>query len=90
MTSQNIQLTSDLASFVEKQVENGRHYDASDVVSEALRLYESELALEDQQATAIRGMIATSRQAIAEGEYTLIDGPDETNKLFIRLTHRMI
>jgi antitoxin ParD1/3/4 len=89
MAARNVSLTDHLASFVDQQVTSGRHQNASEVVREALRRYESELAAQQACIEMIHGIAREGREAISRGEYALIDGSDARNALFRRVTGRI-
>jgi len=83
-----VNLTDDLAQFVDQQVESGRHQDAGDVMREALRRYSTDIALETERIGAIREVIREGREAIASGAFHLVDGPDDETALFAKWTRR--
>jgi antitoxin ParD1/3/4 len=89
MTGSNISLTDQLARFVERQVKTGRHESVSEVVREALRRYESELAAEQACIQMIREIARDGREAIARGDYALIDSAEARDDLFQRVTGRI-
>jgi antitoxin ParD1/3/4 len=89
MTGRNISLTDQLARFVERQVKTGRHESVSEVVREALRRYESELAAEQACIQMIREIARDGREAIARGDYALIDSAEARADLFQRVTGRI-
>jgi antitoxin ParD1/3/4 len=86
MSGRNVSLTDHLSSFVDVQVENGRHQNASEVVREALRRYENDLSAERERVAAIRDVICGGREAIARGDFTIIAMPDDSAGLLSRLT----
>lgn len=81
MAARNFNLTARLSSFINRQVEAGRHQNASEVVREALRRYESELEEEEARIAALRAVAAEGRAAIERGEFTLIGGDDTDDLL---------
>lgn len=89
MTGRNVSLTDQLARFVDRQVKTGRHQSASEVVREALRRYESELAAEQACIQMIREIARDGREAIARGDYALIDSAEARDELFQRVTGRI-
>ncbi len=89
MTARNVSLTDHPASFVDQQVTSGRHQNASEVVREALRRYESELAAEQACVEMIRGIAREGREAIRRGEYAFIDEGEAREALFRRVTGRV-
>lgn len=70
----NISLTDRLNRFIDAQVEQGRHQNASEVVREALRRYELELAEDEARIEALRAVAAAGREAIARGDCVDLDG----------------
>jgi antitoxin ParD1/3/4 len=89
MAARNVSLTEHLASFVDRQVTTGRHQNASEVVREALRRYESELAAEQACIEMIRGIAREGREAIKRGDYALIDAEEARDALYRRVTGRV-
>lgn len=88
MPGRNVNLTTHLSTFVDAQVRSGRHQNASEVVREALRRYEVDLAAEREHIAAIRAVIQEGRQAIAQGDYTTVAGPEDSEALLGRLMRR--
>ncbi len=88
MAGRNVRLTDQLARFVDRQVKAGRHQSVSEVVREALRRYESELAAEQACIQMIREIARDGREAIARGDFALIDSAEARNALFRRATGR--
>ena len=88
MSARNVNLTQHLSTFVDEQVRSGRHQNASEVVREALRRYEADLAAERERVAAIRAVIRDGREAIARGDFAAIDGPEDAAALLSRLTRR--
>lgn len=76
MTGRDFSLTERLSAFVDEQVSSGRHQDASDVVREALRRYETDLREEAASLAALERLAEAGSAAIDRGEFTLVDGPD--------------
>ncbi len=89
MTARNVSLTNHLAAFLDSQVTSGRHQNASEVVREALRRYETELRLEQEEIAAIREVIREGRAAITRGDFTLVAGEDDRKALRDRLNRRV-
>jgi antitoxin ParD1/3/4 len=81
MAARNFNLTSRLSSFINRQVEAGRHQNASEVVREALRRYETELEEEEARIAALRAVAAAGQAAIERGEFTLVSGNDTDDLL---------
>lgn len=63
------------------QVEQGHHQNASEVVREALRRYERELAEDAARLEALRAIAELGRDAIARGDYVDLDGPEAISGL---------
>jgi antitoxin ParD1/3/4 len=89
MAGRNVSLTDQLARFVDRQVKTGRHQSVSEVVREALRRYESELAAEQACVEMIREIAREGREAIARGDYALIESAEAREALFQRVTGRI-
>jgi antitoxin ParD1/3/4 len=85
MSGRNVSLTTHWMNFVDAQVESGRHQNASEVVREALRRYETILAEECAQIGAIQAVIRDGREAIARGEYVTVTTPEDRQDLLSRL-----
>jgi antitoxin ParD1/3/4 len=63
----NIYLGKHFEEFIRKQVESGRYANASEVVREALRLYEdNEIKLEQLRAKIAEGMASIERGDVIE------------------------
>jgi antitoxin ParD1/3/4 len=88
MSARNVNLTDYLNTFVDSQVDSGRHQNASEVVREALRRYDTALIAETERVKAIRHVIQEGRAAIARGDFTTIATERDTEALFSRLTRR--
>lgn len=88
MAARNVNLTDHLAAFVDGQVDSGRHQNASEVVREALRRYQGDVAAEEERLEAIRAVIREGREAIARGDFTTVSGPGDAEALLGRLTRR--
>lgn len=86
MTARNVSLTDRLDAFVEQQVTTGRHQSASEVVREALRRYEADLTVEAACIDLIRGIAHEGRDAVARGDFAVIDSDDARQALFRRIT----
>ena len=88
MSGRNFSLTPHLSTFVDRQVDSGRHQNASEVVREALRRYEDDLEAE-RAAVAVLGALAErGTAAIERGEYRLISGPEDARALLADLERR--
>ena len=88
MAGRNFSLTSRLSDFVDHQVGSGRHQNASAVVREALRRYETALCDDEARIAAIRSAIAQGRSDIAHGAHTTVATAEDEAHLFTELTGR--
>jgi antitoxin ParD1/3/4 len=88
LSARNVSLTDHLDAFVDEQIRNGRHLDASDVVREALRRYEDAIIAERERAEAIRSIIREGREDIASGRFTTIACEADVDALRARMTRR--
>lgn len=88
MAGRNFSLTEPLSDFVDTQVASGRHQNASEVVREALRRYESELQRESADLSVIMKVAETGLSAIARGDFTLVSGEAGASELVSRLVDR--
>jgi antitoxin ParD1/3/4 len=80
--SRRITISEDQADFVDAQVRAGRHADAGEVVREALRLYEDEMAAEQASIAVIERVAAEGAEAIARGDFVEVQSFDEVQELF--------
>ena len=85
MSGRNISLTDRLASFIDTQVENGRHQNASEVVREALRRYEDEIDTELASIAAIHAAAEEGLTAIARGDFIAVRGEQGSHDLLDHL-----
>ncbi|TPK85450.1 type II toxin-antitoxin system ParD family antitoxin [Mesorhizobium sp. B2-4-17] len=90
MSGRNFSLTNHLSDFVDREVVSGRHQNASEVVREALRRYEDELAAEKASLAVIERIAAEGISAIENGDFTLVDGKDASQALLERLNARAV
>lgn len=88
MVARSVDLTEHLDAFVESQVGAGRHQDASEVVQEALRRYQADMAAEAARIAATREVIREGREAITQGVFTTVASETDADALFGRLTGR--
>jgi antitoxin ParD1/3/4 len=88
MPGRNFSLTGHLSAFVDRQVETGRHQNASEVVREALRLYEAELELHAAYLDEIRSVAARGIADIEHGRFTTVDSPDDARAVRVRINER--
>ncbi|MDR3435545.1 type II toxin-antitoxin system ParD family antitoxin [Telmatospirillum sp.] len=85
MSGRNFSLTPRLSAFVDEQVASGRHQNASEVVREALRRYEDDMAFTAAQIEEIKAIAARGRADFERGDYITINTPDEAQALRQRL-----
>jgi len=85
MSGRNFSLTQHLSEFINTEVANGRHQNASEVVREALRRYEDDVRVEQANLAAIEAVAEAGIAAIERGDYTLVSGPEDTQALLDRL-----
>jgi antitoxin ParD1/3/4 len=88
MSGRNFSLTERLSEFIDRQIEDGRHQDASEVVREALRRYQDDLEAERASLAAIASIAERGMAAIERGEYRLVSGDDGRRSLLDDLNHR--
>jgi antitoxin ParD1/3/4 len=88
MSARNISLTVRLATFIDEQVETGRHQNASEVVREALRRYEDDIEAEAVERAALRAIVREGRAAIARGEFTIVRDTEEARAVIGRIGKR--
>ena len=81
MSGRNFSLTPRLSTFVNKQVTDGRHQNASEVVREALRRYEDDVAFEDAQLMAIRAAAAKGAADIEHGKSVTVTTPADAQSV---------
>lgn len=82
MKGRHFDLTQDLSDFVDRQVAEGRHDDASDVVREALRLYEEDLHIEQDRLAEIAVIARDGLAAVERGDLTEIRSKADLDRLF--------
>ena len=88
MTGRNFSLTERLSAFIDRQVDSGRHQNASEVVREALRLYESELELQAAYLDEVRSAAARGIADIEHGRFTTVSSSDDARALRARINER--
>jgi len=84
MSGRNFSLTDHLSDFIDHQVENGRHQNASEVVREALRRYQDDVLLEGANLAAIGKIAEEGIAAIERGDFISVRGPDDRRALLER------
>ncbi|WP_036840149.1 type II toxin-antitoxin system ParD family antitoxin [Pleomorphomonas oryzae] len=70
MATMNVSLPSDMARFVEDEVEGGGYASSSEVVREALRLLQRDKALEAEKLAILRREIGIGLADVAEGRFS--------------------
>ncbi|WP_395022840.1 type II toxin-antitoxin system ParD family antitoxin [Dongia sp.] len=88
MAGRNFSLTPRLSDFIDDQVAEGRHQNASEVVREALRRYEEDLLIQRANIAVIEKVAARGSAAIARGDFAHVRGPEEAGKLMQRFNAR--
>ena len=86
MSARNVSLTDHLSQFVDEQVANGRHQNASEVVREALRRYQDDMSAQQERIEVLRTVIAEGRADLARGDYTVIETEQDRQVLLRRWT----
>jgi antitoxin ParD1/3/4 len=89
MTGRNFSLTDRLSAFVDDQVRDGRHQNASEVVREALRRYEDDIVAEAAALAAIEQIVERGRGEMARGAFTHIGSPKDAKALMDRVSARV-
>lgn len=72
----NISLTERQSRFLDEQVASGRHASASEVVREALRRYEEDVAHESASLAALHAVAARGDADYAAGRVHAYDTPE--------------
>jgi antitoxin ParD1/3/4 len=88
MSGRNFSLTDHLSVFIDRQVEAGLHQSASEVVREALRRYEAELALEAAHLDEIRAAAQQGIAAIERGQYVTVASSEDARAIRERINRR--
>lgn len=88
MSGRNFSLTDRLSVFIDQQVEDGRHQNASEVVREALRRYQDDLEAERASLAAIEAVAERGMAAIERGEFRLVSGEEDRRVLLDDLNRR--
>jgi len=86
MSDHHIRLDEAQGAFVDRQLSAGRHHDAAEVVGEALRRYEVALADEAERMERVRAVILEGREAIARGDFAMIETQADEAALFARIS----
>ena len=77
----DVRLTPELEDLVREMVETGLYRDESDVVAEALRLLDR-FQSSPSRDQALREAVQQGIDAIARGDFTRVNSPEELNALF--------
>lgn len=88
MSGRNFSLTDRLSRFIDQQVDDGRHQNASEVVREALRRYQDDLDAENASLAAIEAIAERGVGAIERGDYRRVEGPADRRALLDDLNRR--
>lgn len=89
MSGRNFSLTDHLSSFIDSQVQHGRHQNASEVVREALRRYADDVAAENAALAVIEQIVERGRAEVARGAFTHVGSPEEVKALKDRVGARV-
>jgi putative addiction module CopG family antidote len=77
----DVSLTEHHSRFVDTQVEEGHHASASEVVSEALRRYEADIAAESAAIAALQAIADRSEAGEAIGDFIDIEDDDHLRRV---------
>jgi antitoxin ParD1/3/4 len=88
MRRRTFNCTRHLSVFIERQLAEGRHQNASEVVREALRRYQQDFEAERTRLGAIAAVAEQGIADIERGAYTLVHGSDGSSALLARLNTR--
>ena len=77
----DVSLTDRHRRFVDTQVESGRHASASEVVDEALRRYEADIAAEAAAVAALQAIADRSEAGEAVGDFIDIEDDDHLRRV---------
>ena len=70
MPTMNISLTSELANFVESEVQSGRYISSSELVREGLRLLARERAIENEELALLKAAVAEGVADLEAGRFS--------------------
>ena len=73
----NVSLTDELGSFVDEQVRSGRHVSSSEVVREALRRYQDDIARKQGHLDYLSKLADRGESDIAAGHYIELTTPND-------------
>jgi antitoxin ParD1/3/4 len=92
MKQLNVSITPHFAKFIHGKVKSGRYSNASEVVREALRRFEQEDEIRQQDAVIdpdnAKEAVAEGFASIERGEYIEINGDDELREFFADIIAR--
>lgn len=88
MSGRNFSLTERLSRFVDQQVADGRHQNASEVVREALRRYQDDLEAEQASLAAIEAVAARGLADLERGNFRLVRDEADRKALLDDLNRR--
>lgn len=88
MSGRNFSLTERLSRFVDQQVADGRHQNASEVVREALRRYQDDLDAEQASLAAIEAIAARGLADVERGNFRLVRDEADRKTLLDDLNRR--
>lgn len=88
MGGRNFSLTERLSAFVDQQVGEGRHQNASEVVREALRRYQDDLEAERASLAAIEAIAERGIAAIEGEDFRVVRGAEDRRALQDDLNRR--
>jgi len=88
MGGRNFSLTERLSEFIDQQVADGRHQNASEVVREALRRYQDDVEAEEASLAALETIAQRGIASIERGEFRLVSGAQGGRALIDDLNRR--
>jgi len=84
-TTMNISITPELHRFIVTRVETGRYLSASEVVREALRLFEEQETVREMRLLKLKEEVQSGVEEIKRGEVT--DGEEVFHKVRERISN---
>ena len=88
----NVSITAHFAKFISGKVKSGRYSNASEVVREALRRFEQDEQIREQDAVLdpdnVQEAVAKGFASIERGAYIDIDGDEQVRTFFADLAAR--
>ena len=82
----NVSLTQELVEFVNRKVQSGMYYSASEVIREGLRLLKDQDALREMRLQELRKEIAVGTEQADRGQF--VDGEEAFEKLKAKSAER--